>query len=99
MTRDIKTSSKMSKKASKTKNGKSKDRKREEITRRRKSNESSDDDEDGDEYSSCSDDEEDEMDVHEYRKFISKIFPSKHLNQKIKSGEKLKKVLDNESSE
>ena len=109
MTRDIKTTSKTTKKESKTKtkNGKSKDRKREETTRRRKSNEESDDDED--DYSSCSedddeddedeDDEDGEMDVHEYRKFISKIFPSKHLNQKIKSGEKLKKVLDNESSE
>ena len=36
----------------------------------------------------------DEMDVHEYRKFLSKIFPSKHLSKKIKAGEKLKKVID-----
>ena len=41
-----------------------------------------------------SDSESDEMDVHEYRKFISKIFPSKDLNNKIKAGERLKKVSD-----
>ena len=34
-----------------------------------------------------------EMDVHEYRKFLSKIFPSKHLSKKIQAGEKLKKVI------
>ena len=34
-----------------------------------------------------------EMDSHEYRKFVSKIFPSKHMDKKIKAGEKLKKVL------
>ena len=39
-------------------------------------------------YASVSDD--DEMDVHEYRKFLSKIFPSKHLDKKIKDGEMLK---------
>ena len=39
-----------------------------------------------------SESESGEMDVHEYRKYISKIFPSKHLNNKIKSGEKLKKI-------
>ena len=33
------------------------------------------------------------MDVHEYRKFISKIFPSKHINKKIQSGEKLKNII------
>ena len=31
------------------------------------------------------------MDIHEYRKFISKIFPSKYIDKKIKAGEKLKK--------
>ena len=34
------------------------------------------------------------MDVHEYRKFLSKIFPSKHINNKIKAGDKLKKVIE-----
>ena len=34
-----------------------------------------------------------EMDQHEYRKFLQKIFPSKHLENKIKAGKRLKKVL------
>jgi ATP-dependent Lon protease len=40
-----------------------------------------------------------DMDVHEYRKFLSKIFPSKHLNKKIKDGEKLKKAAQEMESE
>ena len=43
-----------------------------------------------------SDSDNDEMNVHEYRKFLAKIFPSKHLNQKIKSGENLQKEIKNE---
>ena len=39
------------------------------------------------------DSDNDEMNVHEYRKFLAKIFPSKHLNQKIKSGENLQKEI------
>jgi ATP-dependent Lon protease len=35
-----------------------------------------------------------EMDVHEYRKFLSKIFPSKHLSKKIQAGEKLKRTIE-----
>jgi len=46
-----------------------------------------------------SDTENDEMDVHEYRKFLSKIFPSKHLSKKIKAGEKLKKVADDDDDD
>ena len=46
-----------------------------------------------------SDSENDEMDVHEYRKFLSKIFPSKHLNNKIKSGDKLKKLAEESDSD
>jgi ATP-dependent Lon protease len=42
------------------------------------------------------DSESDDMNVHEYRKFLAKIFPSKHLNQKIKDGENLKKEIKNE---
>jgi ATP-dependent Lon protease len=60
--------------------------------RNRKNNNDSDSD-DGDYESS------DEMDVHEYRKFLSKIFPSKHLSKKIKAGNKLKKTVDSDSSE
>jgi ATP-dependent Lon protease len=40
-----------------------------------------------------SDSESDELNAHEYRKFLNKMFPSKHLNDKIKAGEKLKKKL------
>ena len=43
--------------------------------------------------SNSSDSESDEMNSHEYRKFLHKLFPSKHLNDKIKAGEKLKKQL------
>ena len=32
------------------------------------------------------------LDMHEYRKEIAKMFPSKHLNDKIKAGERLKSV-------
>jgi ATP-dependent Lon protease len=39
------------------------------------------------------DSESDDMNVHEYRKFLAKIFPSKHLNQKIKAGENLQNEI------
>jgi len=65
--------------------------KREEMNMRKKKNQDSD----SDNNSTNSDDEQDDnMNVHEYRKFIQKIFPSKHLNKKIKAGNKLKKVVD-----
>ena len=67
-------------------------RKRDEAIRRRKNNEESSDD--GEPNSS--DSESDEMDQHEYRKFLSKMFPSKHINDKVKAGEKLKKVIKND---
>jgi ATP-dependent Lon protease len=54
-----------------------------EKLRNKKKNEESDSDNGEDESG-------DEMDVHEYRKFLSKIFPSKHLSNKIKAGEKIK---------
>jgi ATP-dependent Lon protease len=42
------------------------------------------------------DDEDGEMDAHEYRKFLSTLFPSKNLSKKVKAGEKLsKKLADN----
>ena len=52
---------------------------------------------DSDNDNDSSESDNDDMDAHEYRKFLSKIFPSKHLNKKIKAGEKLKKTLENES--
>ena len=39
------------------------------------------------------DGDEDEMDETEYRKFLSKIFPSKHLDKKIAAGTRLKQKL------
>ena len=52
----------------------------------KKKNESSDNDD-------SSSDEDMEMDDHEYRKFLSKIFPSKYMDKKVESGEKLKKAF------
>ena len=68
-----------------------KGKKMEETSRRRKMNEDSDSDS-GDSFISDSEDEGD-MDVVEYQKFLSKMFPSKHLNKKIKAGEDIKKFL------
>jgi len=82
MTRD--TSNKLSKKEQQSK----KTKKSEEITKKKKKNVTSDDDSDD----FISEDDSDEMDVHEYRKFLSKIFPSKDLNKKIEAGEKIKKI-------
>ena len=65
-----------------------KSKKMDELSRRRKTNEQSDNSDN--DYSS--DSELDEMDAIEYRKFLSTIFPSKHLSKKIKAGEKLKKM-------
>lgn len=68
-------------------------KKLEELNRKKKRAEA---DSDSDNNSNDESESEEEMDVHEYRKFISKIFPSKHINKKIKAGEKLKKVLEEE---
>ena len=88
MTRDtlqMKKSNKDNKKAS--------SKKQEEIKLKKKS-ESSDDD-----SSSYEDEDEDdyhdkELDVHEYRKFLTKMFPSSHLNNKIQLGDKVKKSIE-----
>ena len=64
-------------------------------TRLKKKKNQTSDSEDGN--SSESDDEE--MDMHEFRKYVQKIFPSKHLDKKIKAGEKLKKMSQEESED
>ena len=69
-------------------------KKQDELNKRKKKNEESDSD-----SNDGSESENEEMDVHEYRKFLSKIFPSKHLSKKIKAGEKLKKAAADEDSE
>jgi ATP-dependent Lon protease len=69
-----------------------KSRKNEELSRKKKSNENSDDDNDGGDYIT-SDDEEDDMDMQEYRKFLSKMFPSKFMDKKVNVGNKMKKIM------
>jgi ATP-dependent Lon protease len=54
---------------------------------------------DTDSSSESDSENEDEIDVHEYRKFLSKIFPSKHLTNKIKAGKKLKEIKNKEVDE
>jgi ATP-dependent Lon protease len=68
-----------------------KDKKVEDRRRKQIEDDSSDNNSD---YNSESDDD-DEIDQHEYRKFLSKMFPSKHINKKVEAGERLKKVLKN----
>jgi len=67
-----------------------KSKRKDESKQKKKNNESSDDSE----SFYTDDDSENEMDVHEYRKFLKNIFPSKHLDKKIKSGEKIKELLN-----
>ena len=46
-----------------------------------------------------SESENDEIDIHEFRKYVQKIFPSKHMTNKIKAGEKIKKIIDNDDEQ
>ena len=77
----------------KLKNEQNKRSKKDEEKYRNKKNNADSDSDEG-EYESG-----DEMDVNEYRKFLSKLFPSKHLSKKIKSGEKIKKFVKDEEEE
>ena len=70
-------------------------RKQEELSKKKKKNEESDSDNDD----AGSETDSDELDVHEYRKFISKIFPSKHIDNKIKAGKKLKELIDSDDED
>jgi ATP-dependent Lon protease len=86
MPKDIQT--KISKKSSSTK-------KKEEAARlKKRKDESSDSD-----FVSDDDDEDEEMDMQEYREFLAKTFPSKHLDKKVKAGNKLKEVLEDDSED
>lgn len=69
-------------------------KKQEELNKKKKKNNNSDSD-----NGEGSDTENDEMDIHEFRKYVQKIFPSKHIDNKIKAGEKLKKKLETEPEE
>jgi ATP-dependent Lon protease len=64
-------------------------KKTEKNIKKKKNNNNPDSDSD---TGSDSDLESDKMDVHEFRKCIKKIFPSKNLDKKIKDGERLKKL-------
>ena len=75
----------------------SKSSKKKEELRKKKSNEESSSSDNDSFYTE--DEDEDEMDVQEYRKFLSKMFPSKHLDNKIKSHDRLKQVLTKEINE
>ena len=92
MPRDNK-SSKLSKESVK------KSKKSDELARRKKTILSSDSDDNASSDSENENENENEMDVHEYRKFLSKIFPSKNLDKKIKAGEKLKEIIESEEEE
>jgi ATP-dependent Lon protease len=71
--------------------------KKEEASRLRKHNDTSSDSD----YDSESeeDENEEELDMHEYRKFLAKTFPSKHMDKKVKAGKKLQKALKDDYSE
>ena len=56
---------------------------------KKKKNEGSDSD-----NNEGSDSDDEELDMHEFRKYVQKIFPSKHMDKKIKAGEKLKKIAE-----
>jgi hypothetical protein len=89
MSRDSQT--KTSKKESV--NSKRKDK----LTKGKKLYQESSDDDDASFYTD--DDSENELDVIEYRKFLKNMFPSKHLDKKIKSGERLKNSLKDDEEE
>jgi ATP-dependent Lon protease len=65
-----------------------------EADRKKKKNEESDSD-----NGEGTDSDNEEMDMHEFRKYVQKIFPSKHMEKKIKAGEKLNKIVDDEDEE
>jgi ATP-dependent Lon protease len=65
--------------------------KKAEADRKKKKNEESDSD-----NGEGTDSDNEDMDIHEFRKYVKKIFPSKHIENKIKAGEKLKKMAEDE---
>ncbi len=89
MVRESKNNSKCIKSSNKN------EKKREELNTKKKHNESSS----GSDYSSSGSDDSDyesdrdncELDNHEYKKFLNKMFPSKHMSEKVKASGKIKK--------
>ena len=70
-----------------------KDKKKYENKDKKKKLASSDDDDD--EYYSSNSDDDEELDIHEYRKLLTSLFPSKYMNNKVNAGNNLKKMLTN----
>jgi ATP-dependent Lon protease len=87
MTRD--SSNKLSKKEQVKRSNK-----KTEPNLKKKKNESSDS-----EHGENTDSDDEEMDMHEFRKYVQKIFPSKHMDKKIKAGEKLKKMVEDDDDD
>lgn len=75
---------------------KSVSKKHEEDKRKRKINVSSDSGSDSDSSYHTDDSDEETLDIQEYRKLLSQLYPSKHIQQKIKAGKNLKHILDKE---
>ena len=77
------------------KNNKNADRKKAKKSddRRRKQIEDDSSDNSSEFNSESESSEDEEIDQHQYRKFLSKMFPSKHINDKVKAGERLKKAF------
>ena len=71
-----------------------KDIKKKEVAERYKENESSDDDDDASVWES----DDDEMDMKEYRKLLSTIFPSKYIRDKANATPSRNKCLKNDDS-
>lgn len=82
------------------KNSSKQSKRAEEAKRNRKMNMSSDSGSDSDDSSyHSSDDDEETLDVQEYRKLLSQLYPSKHMQQKIKAGKRLKNILEEEAED
>jgi len=47
-------------------------------------------------YTGSNSDSEKELDMHEYRKLLSELYPSKFMDKKVKAGDKLKQKLKND---
>jgi ATP-dependent Lon protease len=67
------------------------------ATKLKKNEETDSSEEDNDSNNDESESEDEDIDMHEYRKMISKIFPSKFMTNKVKSEAKLLKRLEEES--
>jgi ATP-dependent Lon protease len=65
-----------------------------EENRKLKVNESSD----SDSNSESDEENDDTIDIQEYRKFLANMYPSKHMNNKVKAGERLNKIINEDNN-